>query len=209
MGVLVVSPAHAKVSSLRGGLPWTSGSRSKQPFNNGEKRIHQLEGISRPYRVTCLEGFGLRLEDGKRATEQIQRAILCDQVEEITRECRACPTCSRVRAIHDYRTRVFDTLFGGLQSKPRAQIMLFLRCQGSGRPQRASFSAGFFRTRPGHPRAAADPCRAWVSAFLSGSRTTDEELSPLPPAPSYHFMRPVASDYRVAGAQPHDFKRSR
>ena len=29
-------------------------------FDNGEKRTHQLEGISRPYRVTCPEGFGLR-----------------------------------------------------------------------------------------------------------------------------------------------------
>ena len=86
-------------------------------FDNGEKRIHQLERISRPYRVTCLEGFGLRLEDGKRVIERIQRAILCDQVEEITRESRACPTCSRVRAIHDYRTCVFDTLFGRLAVK--------------------------------------------------------------------------------------------
>ncbi|EAQ24869.1 hypothetical protein ROS217_02125 [Roseovarius sp. 217] len=59
-------------------------------FDNGEKRIHQLDGISRPYRVTCPEGFGLRLEDGKRIVEQIQRAILCDQVEEISRERRVC-----------------------------------------------------------------------------------------------------------------------
>ena len=81
-------------------------------FDNGEKRIHQLDGISRPYRVTCPEAFGLRLEDGKGIVGQIQKAILCDQVEEIIRESRVCPTCSRVRAIHDYRTRVLDTLFG-------------------------------------------------------------------------------------------------
>ena len=81
-------------------------------FENWEKRIHQLDGNSRPYRVTCPEGFGLRLEDGKRVVEQIQRAILCDQVEEITRESRVCPTCASVRAIHDYRTRVLDMLFG-------------------------------------------------------------------------------------------------
>jgi hypothetical protein len=86
-------------------------------FDNGEKRTHQLECISRPYRVTCPEGFGLRLEDGKRFVEQIQRAILCDQVEEITRESRVCPTCASVRAIHDYRTRVLDTLFGRLPVK--------------------------------------------------------------------------------------------
>ena len=60
-------------------------------FDNGEKRTHQLDGISRPYRVTCQEGFGLRLEDGKRVVEQIQRAILSDQIEEITVSATALP----------------------------------------------------------------------------------------------------------------------
>jgi hypothetical protein len=69
-------------------------------FENGEKRIHQLDCISRPYRVTCPEVFGLRLEDRKRVVERIQQAILCDQVEETTRESRVCPTCASVRAIH-------------------------------------------------------------------------------------------------------------
>ena len=86
-------------------------------FDNGEKRIHQLDGISRPYPVTCAEGFGLRLEDGKRVVDKIQRAVLCDQVEEITHESRVCPTCASVRAIHDYRTRVLDTLFGRVRVK--------------------------------------------------------------------------------------------
>lgn len=41
--------------------------------------------------------------------------IRCDQVEEITRESRGCPTCASVRAIHGYRTRVLDPLFGRIQ----------------------------------------------------------------------------------------------
>ena len=86
-------------------------------FDNGEKRTHQLVSISRPYRVTCPDGIGLRLEEGKRIVEQIQRAILYDQVEEITRESRVCPDCASVRAIHDYRTRVLDTLFGRVRVK--------------------------------------------------------------------------------------------
>ena len=86
-------------------------------FDNGEKRIHQLDSMSRPYRVICPEGFGLRLEDRKKIVGQIQRAILCDQIEEITREGRVCPTCSQFRAIHDYRTRVLDTLFGRVRVK--------------------------------------------------------------------------------------------
>lgn len=28
-------------------------------FDNGEKRTHLLEGISRPYQVTCPDGIGL------------------------------------------------------------------------------------------------------------------------------------------------------
>ncbi len=81
-------------------------------FDNGEKRTHPLDTISRPYRVTCPERFGLRLNHGKKIVGQIQKAILLDQVEEIIRESRVCPTCSRIRAIHDYRRRVLDTLFG-------------------------------------------------------------------------------------------------
>ena len=86
-------------------------------FDNGEKRTHQFDGISRPYRVTCPDGIGLRLEDGMRILEQIQRAILYDQVDEIIRESRVCPDCASVRAIHDYRTRDLDTLFGRVRVK--------------------------------------------------------------------------------------------
>lgn len=86
-------------------------------FDNGENCIHQLDSISRPYLAVCPEGFGLRLGDEKKIIGQIQKAILCDQIEEITRESRVCPTCSRVSAIHDYRTRILDTLFGRVRVK--------------------------------------------------------------------------------------------
>jgi len=93
-------------------------------FDNGEKRTHQLDGISRPYRVTCPDGIGLRLEDGKRIVEQIQRVILCDQVDEIIRESRVCPDCASVRAIHDCRTRDLDTLFGRVRVKAARRLRL-------------------------------------------------------------------------------------
>ena len=86
-------------------------------FDNGEQRTHQLDSISRPQRVTCPEGFGLRLEDANKIVGQIQKAILCDQVEEVIRDSLGCPTCASVRAIHDYRTRVLDTLFGRVRVK--------------------------------------------------------------------------------------------
>ena len=69
-------------------------------FDDGEKRIHQLDGVSRPYRMTCLERTGLRPEDGKRVAERFRQTSLCDQVEEITRESRVCPAFSLARAIH-------------------------------------------------------------------------------------------------------------
>ena len=117
MGVLIVAFACAKGKFFGRGAAMDVRITVETTFDNGEKRIHQLDGISRPYRVTCPEGFGLLLEDGKLIVEQIQRAIICDQVEEITRESRICPTCASVRAIHDYRTRVLDTLFGRLRVK--------------------------------------------------------------------------------------------
>jgi len=64
-------------------------------FDNGEKRTHQLDSISRPYRVTCPEGFGLRLEDGKRVVEQIQRAILGSVAN-------FCKMLKRLSCGHDY-----------------------------------------------------------------------------------------------------------
>lgn len=122
---------------------------SETTFDNGEKRTHQFEGISRPYRVTCPEGFGLCLEDGKRVVEQIHRAILCDQVEEIARESRVCLTCASVRAIHDYRTRVLDTLFGRVRVK-------------------AARAAYAVLVIPGQRRCPADLFLRWPISFQTG-----------------------------------------
>jgi hypothetical protein len=51
-------------------------------FDKDAKLIHQLDGISRPYRVTCPEGFGRYLADGKWVFKQVQQAILCDQLRK-------------------------------------------------------------------------------------------------------------------------------
>lgn len=83
----------------------------------GEKRIHRLDGISRPYGGTCPEGFGLLLEDGERIVAQIQKPILFDQVEEINRKSRVCPVCRQIRAIHDHRMRALEALVGRFRIK--------------------------------------------------------------------------------------------
>ena len=86
-------------------------------FENGTKRSHRRGRLSRPHRHVQPEGFGLLLEDAKTILGHLQKAILLDQIEEISEAGRTCPACTKVRAIHDYRPRVLDTLFGRFRVK--------------------------------------------------------------------------------------------
>tara|TARA_R110000850_G_scaffold246226_3_gene371118 strand:+ start:2565 stop:3932 length:1368 start_codon:yes stop_codon:yes gene_type:complete len=86
-------------------------------FENGTTKTRRVGRLSRPFRSTQPEGFGLLLEDAKSMLWQLQQAILLDQIEEISEAIRVCPDCNKVRAIHDYRPRVLDTLFGRFQVK--------------------------------------------------------------------------------------------
>ncbi len=80
-------------------------------FENGKTRTRRLGRLSRPFQSTQPEGFGLLLEDAKSILWQLQNAVLLDQIEEISEASRICPDCNRVKAIHDYRPRLLDTLF--------------------------------------------------------------------------------------------------
>lgn len=66
-------------------------------FDDGTKRTHRLERVSRPYRLTQPEAFGLLLEDSKVILRQIQKALISDQVE--------------LRSRHSFReaARIIDT----------------------------------------------------------------------------------------------------
>jgi hypothetical protein len=86
-------------------------------FENGTTKTRRLGRLSRPFRRMQPEGFGLLLEDAKTILGQLQNAILLDQIKEISEASRICPDCDGVRAIHDYRSRVLDTLFGRFQVK--------------------------------------------------------------------------------------------
>lgn len=57
------------------------------------------------------------LEDAKSMLWQLQQAILLDQIDEISEASRVCPDCNKLRAIHDYRPRILDTLFGRFRVK--------------------------------------------------------------------------------------------
>ena len=86
-------------------------------FENGTTKRHPLGRLSRPFRRTQPQRFGLFLEDAKTILAQLQNAILLDQIEEVSEASRICPDCDEVRAIHDYRSRMLDTVFGRFQVK--------------------------------------------------------------------------------------------
>ena len=74
------------------------------------------------------------LEDAKTIMGTLQNAILLDQIEEIAEASRICPDFEGVRAIHDYRSRVLDTLFGRFQVKAD-RFRLLLTFFWIGRPR--------------------------------------------------------------------------
>ncbi|MEM6411889.1 MAG: ISKra4 family transposase [Pseudomonadota bacterium] len=81
----------------------------------GERRTEELCNFS--LTDQCHRELGLNLEQGKSILAQLQGSILRHQMEEISAASRTCPYCGRSRPVHDYRTRVFDTLFGRFRLK--------------------------------------------------------------------------------------------
>jgi len=107
------------------------GISMETTFDDGTKRTHQLGRLSRPYRLTQKEGLGLLLEDAKAILGQIQKTVLSDQVEEVCSVNRSCPDCGCRRIIHDYRERVFATVFGRFRHRsPRLRRCKCDDCSG-------------------------------------------------------------------------------
>lgn len=86
-------------------------------FENGTKQSHRLDSICRPLRQTGSENLELMMRDVRSLLRGMQEAVLRDQIEEISETSRICPDCNKVRAIHDYRPRVFGTLVGRFHIK--------------------------------------------------------------------------------------------
>ena len=89
----------------------------KTVFDDGRTAEYRLGTWRRSSEHMHPEGIGLLLEDGHAMLAQIQKVATEAQMEEISATCRACPCCGKVRPIHDYRTRVLETLFGRLTVK--------------------------------------------------------------------------------------------
>lgn len=94
--------------------------------DTGNKDTHELRGLSLSSQG-CGD-LGLKLEDAKDILGQLQKAVLSAQIEDISQAHRRCPDCGRTRRVHDYRTKVLDTLFGRF----RVRIHSFARVRVEG-----------------------------------------------------------------------------
>ena len=81
-------------------------------LENGRIQEHELGSWKRSSKALNPEALGLLLEDAHSILSRLQNVAVTTQVQEISETTRACPSCSKIRQIHDYRTRKLDTLFG-------------------------------------------------------------------------------------------------
>lgn len=92
--------------------------------------------------------FGLSLAEGKAILKKIQRAVLQDQVEEISKIERVLTDLQNYLPIHDRRTRRIDTLFGRVTVEtPRVHICM---CRFPGFPNCSAAFLPLTRILPGN-----------------------------------------------------------
>lgn len=81
-------------------------------FEDGSIQEHELGSWKRNPKCLNPEAIGLLLEDAHSILSRLQNVAVTSQVEEISVTSRACPSCGKIRHIHDYRSRKLETLFG-------------------------------------------------------------------------------------------------
>ena len=139
-------------------------------FDDGTKRTHRFGRVSRPYRLTLPAALGLLLEDAKVILRQVQEALPSGQVEEVWAESRACPSCGSGRAVHDYRTRIFDTSFG--RFRLRAPRFRQCNCDSLATGNRGRTLSPVTHFSPTHDaRITSRSGRIRIAPLFSGSRT--------------------------------------
>lgn len=121
--------------------------RIETEFGWGERRGHDISILERSLTEASAEELGLSLAEGKVILREIQRAVLQDQVEEITEIERVCQTCQTYLPIHDHRSRRIDTLFGRVTVQaPRVRICM---CRFPGFPECTTAFSPLTRVLPG------------------------------------------------------------
>lgn len=129
--------------------------RIETEFGWGERRVHEISILERSLTEASAEDLGLSLAEGKVILREIQRAVLQDQVEEISEIERVCPTCQTYLPIHDRRSRRIDTLFGRVTvHAPRVRICM---CRFPGFPECTAAFSPLTRVIPG--QATPELCK--------------------------------------------------
>ena len=94
-------------------------------FGWGETRSHEICTLERRTLDASSEYLGLCLADAKSLLKEIQRALLQDQVEEISEIAWVCRFCGTYLSVHDHRRRRIDTLFGRVTVEaPRVRMCM-------------------------------------------------------------------------------------
>lgn len=91
--------------------------RVETVFENGSPKRCLVEHIRRPVEIIHAESLGLSLAEEKTLLRKLQETVWQHQIDEFVQERRTCCNCGNLRAIHDDRGRVIDTLFGRLTLK--------------------------------------------------------------------------------------------
>ncbi len=163
----------------------------------GSKRTHELCRL-------CLSGQGhgdlvLKLEDTKDLLGRRQREVLNVRIEDVSHANRRCPNCNRTRRVHDYRTRVLDTLFGRF----RVKTLRLRKCSCS--TEECSSFPPFAQVFPDRATPELQGYRpSWVRAIRSAKRP--RSWRPSYPAQN-HTTPPCVIDW--AGSQKKSQDRSR
>ena len=90
-------------------------------FGWGETRSHEICTLERRTVDASEENLGLCLAEAKSLLKEIQRALLQDQVKEISEVTRVCRFCGTYLPVHDRRQR-----------QPAPQILIFRQLYGIG-----------------------------------------------------------------------------
>ena len=99
--------------------------RIETEFGWGECRSHEIGVIERCCIDPSEDGLGISLAEGKSILKEVQRAVLQDQVEEISEVARVCRDCHSYLPVHDRRNRQVDTLFGRVTVQaPRVRMCM-------------------------------------------------------------------------------------
>jgi len=113
------------VGFVAGGFVVKVRIRIETEFGWGECRSHEIGVIERCCIDASEDGLGISLAEGKSILKEVQRAVLQDQVEEISEVARVCRHCHSYLPVHDRRKRRVDTLFGRVTVKaPRVRMCM-------------------------------------------------------------------------------------